>query len=109
MEVARKNSVTDRKARGSIRDAIRRGSIWHGQDDARVVVIPRSSRRKRRCCELFFNASEITDRIETELVVAHSKNASLGDRLRITGPPFAENSSGQPLPGGVIAVLTQHG
>src|SRR5207253_4688636 len=28
--VVRKNSVTHRKARGSIRDAIRRGSDWHG-------------------------------------------------------------------------------
>src|SRR6266699_3177452 len=28
--VVRKNSVTRSKARGSIRDAIRRGSDWHG-------------------------------------------------------------------------------
>ncbi|TLY64525.1 MAG: HEAT repeat domain-containing protein [Gammaproteobacteria bacterium] len=30
MGVVRKNSVTHRKAQGSIRDAIRRGSDWHG-------------------------------------------------------------------------------
>src|SRR3979411_1711268 len=35
-DVVRKNSVTHRKARGSIRDAIRRGSDWHG-----LHMIPR--------------------------------------------------------------------
>src|SRR4030088_3441791 len=35
-DVVRKNSVTHRKARGSIRDAIRQGSDWHG-----LHMIPR--------------------------------------------------------------------
>src|SRR5438093_1800320 len=37
--VVRKNSVTHRKARGSIRDAIRRGSDWHGLN----TILPREA------------------------------------------------------------------